>query len=292
LPVGAGGLNQVVLTVFGGNVSEADAQKYPIIITKRPVGVESNLSDEQKANLPNFSGNLDTGINLEGPQGPQGETGARGPQGIQGPTGPQGPAGPEGAEGPVGIEGPAGPQGEIGPQGETGAVPSLDDLLLSEDYEPQIPESNELNILEEGNLIESAIAKLDGNVELISRSIDLLNVIDLDLVNNVLDEEGEPVEGEYEIKIDPKNSIIIINVDEPASLTTISPDGQGSSFAIGQRLTIIAGEDTNNVTVTETVAGNIKVPEGTVVLSENDVLELIFDGTNWLQTSYSQNSQE
>jgi len=46
-----------------------------------------------------------TGVNAQGPAGPQGETGATGAQGPAGATGPQGPTGATGPQGPMGPEG-------------------------------------------------------------------------------------------------------------------------------------------------------------------------------------------
>ncbi len=104
-----------------------------------------DLTPEQKAELTGpsgasphigengnwFVGELDTGVQAQGAQGPkgeqgpQGETGATGPKGEQGPQGETGATGPKGEQGPQGAQGPQGvkgPKGEQGPQGDTGAT--------------------------------------------------------------------------------------------------------------------------------------------------------------------------
>lgn len=82
-----------------------------------------DLTPEQKAELTGpsgaspyigengnwFVGELDTGVQAQGAQGPKGE---QGPQGDTGATGPKGEQGPQGVQGA---------QGEQGPQGDTGA---------------------------------------------------------------------------------------------------------------------------------------------------------------------------
>ena len=82
-----------------------------------------DLTPEQKAELTGpsgtspyigengnwFVGELDTGVQAQGAQGPKGE---QGPQGDTGATGPKGEQGPQGVQGP---------KGEQGPQGDTGA---------------------------------------------------------------------------------------------------------------------------------------------------------------------------
>ena len=88
-----------------------------------------DLTPEQKAELTGpsgaspyigengnwFVGELDTGVQAQGAQGPKGE---QGPQGDTGATGPKGEQGPQGVQGPKGEQG---PQGATGPQGDTGA---------------------------------------------------------------------------------------------------------------------------------------------------------------------------
>ena len=110
-----------------------------------------DLTPEQKAELTGpsgaspyigengnwFVGELDTGVQAQGAQGPkgeqgpQGDTGATGPKGEQGPQGAQGPKGEQGPQGDTGVTGPKGeqgpqgaqgPKGEQGPQGDTGAT--------------------------------------------------------------------------------------------------------------------------------------------------------------------------
>ena len=90
-----------------------------------------DLTPEQKAELTGpsgaspyigengnwFVGELDTGVQAQGVQGPKGE---QGPQGAQGPKGEQGPQGVQG------------PKGEQGPQGDTGAC--VYNLLDNSDF--------------------------------------------------------------------------------------------------------------------------------------------------------------
>ena len=96
-----------------------------------------DLTPEQKAELTGpsgaspyisengnwFVGELDTGVQAQGAQGPKGE---QGPQGAQGPKGEQG---PQGAQGPQGVQG---PKGATGPQGDTGAC--VYNLLDNSDF--------------------------------------------------------------------------------------------------------------------------------------------------------------
>ena len=93
-----------------------------------------DLTPEQKAELTGpsgaspyigengnwFVGELDTGVQAQGAQGPKGE---QGPQGAQGPKGEQGPQGDTGA---------TGPKGEQGPKGDTGAC--VYNLLDNSDF--------------------------------------------------------------------------------------------------------------------------------------------------------------
>ena len=90
-----------------------------------------DLTPEQKAELTGpsgaspyigengnwFVGELDTGVQAQGAQGPKGE---QGPQGAQGPKGEQGPQGVQG------------PKGEQGPKGDTGAC--VYNLLDNSDF--------------------------------------------------------------------------------------------------------------------------------------------------------------
>ena len=76
-----------------------------------------NLQEQVQKNKED----IEKGIGIPGPQGPQGEAGPQGPQGPQGEQGPKGdagPAGPRGQEGPQGIQGPRGPRGIQGPSGD------------------------------------------------------------------------------------------------------------------------------------------------------------------------------
>lgn len=88
-----------------------------------------NLQEQVQKNKED----IEKGIGIPGPQGPQGPVGPEGPMGPVGPdghTGPQGPQGPVGPKGPQGIQGPRGPRGEQGPAGEKGAdgTVSFDEL--------------------------------------------------------------------------------------------------------------------------------------------------------------------
>ena len=99
-----------------------------------------DLTPEQKAELTGpsgaspyigengnwFVGELDTGVQAQGAQGPKGE---QGPQGAQGPKGEQG---PQGVQGPKGEQGPQGDTGATGPQGDTGAC--VYNLLDNSDF--------------------------------------------------------------------------------------------------------------------------------------------------------------
>lgn len=99
-----------------------------------------DLTPEQKAELTGpsgaspyigengnwFVGELDTGVQAQGAQGPKGE---QGPQGAQGPQGVQG---PKGEQGPQGDTGATGPKGEQGPKGDTGAC--VYNLLDNSDF--------------------------------------------------------------------------------------------------------------------------------------------------------------
>ena len=90
-----------------------------------------DLTPEQKAELTGpsgaspyigengnwFVGELDTGVQAQGAQGPKGEQGPRGAQG------------PKGEQGPQGVQG---PKGEQGPQGDTGAC--VYNLLDNSDF--------------------------------------------------------------------------------------------------------------------------------------------------------------
>ena len=76
-----------------------------------------NLQEQVQKNKDD----IEKGVGIPGPQGPQGEVGPQGPQGPEGPQGPKGdtgPAGPQGQEGPQGIPGPRGPRGIQGPSGD------------------------------------------------------------------------------------------------------------------------------------------------------------------------------
>ena len=84
-----------------------------------------DLTPEQKAELTGpsgaspyigengnwFVGELDTGVQAQGAQGPKGDQGL---QGVQGPKGEQGPQGDTGATGPKGDTGATGPKGDTG----------------------------------------------------------------------------------------------------------------------------------------------------------------------------------
>ena len=99
-----------------------------------------DLTPEQKAELTGpsgaspyigengnwFVGELDTGVQAQGTQGPKGE---QGPQGEQGPKGEQG---PQGAQGPKGEQGPQGDTGATGAKGDTGAC--VYNLLDNSDF--------------------------------------------------------------------------------------------------------------------------------------------------------------
>ena len=99
-----------------------------------------DLTPEQKAELTGpsgaspyigengnwFVGELDTGVQAQGAQGPKGE---QGPQGAQGPNGEQG---PQGVQGPKGEQGPQGDTGATGAKGDTGAC--VYNLLDNSDF--------------------------------------------------------------------------------------------------------------------------------------------------------------
>ena len=99
-----------------------------------------DLTPEQKAELTGpsgaspyigengnwFVGELDTGVQAQGAQGPKGE---QGPQGAQGPKGEQG---PQGMQGPKGGQGPQGDTGATGAKGDTGAC--VYNLLDNSDF--------------------------------------------------------------------------------------------------------------------------------------------------------------
>lgn len=99
-----------------------------------------DLTPEQKAELTGpsgaspyigengnwFVGELDTGVQAQGAQGPKGE---QGPQGAQGPKGEQG---PQGVQGPKGEQGPPGDTGATGAKGDTGAC--VYNLLDNSDF--------------------------------------------------------------------------------------------------------------------------------------------------------------
>lgn len=99
-----------------------------------------DLTPEQKAELTGpsgaspyigengnwFVGELDTGVQAQGAQGPKGE---QGPQGAQGPKGEQG---PRGVQGPKGEQGPQGDTGATGAKGDTGAC--VYNLLDNSDF--------------------------------------------------------------------------------------------------------------------------------------------------------------
>ena len=99
-----------------------------------------DLTPEQKAELTGppgaspyigengnwFVGELDTGVQAQGVQGPKGE---QGPQGAQGPKGEQG---PQGVQGPKGEQGPQGDTGATGAKGDTGAC--VYNLLDNSDF--------------------------------------------------------------------------------------------------------------------------------------------------------------
>ena len=99
-----------------------------------------DLTPEQKAELTGpsgaspyigengnwFVGELDTGVQAQGAQGPKGE---QGPQGAQGPKGEQG---PQGVQGPKGEQGLQGDTGATGAKGDTGAC--VYNLLDNSDF--------------------------------------------------------------------------------------------------------------------------------------------------------------
>ena len=99
-----------------------------------------DLTPEQKAELTGpsgaspyigengnwFVGELDTGVQAQGAQGPKGE---QGPQGAQGPKGEQG---PQGMQGPKGEQGPQGDTGATGAKGDTGVC--VYNLLDNSDF--------------------------------------------------------------------------------------------------------------------------------------------------------------
>ena len=108
-----------------------------------------DLTPEQKAELTGpsgaspyigengnwFVGELDTGVQAQGAQGPKGE---QGPQGAQGPKGEQG---PQGVQGPKGEQGPQGDTGATGAKGDTGAC--VYNLLDNSDFAHPINQRGE-----------------------------------------------------------------------------------------------------------------------------------------------------
>ncbi|MCE2928917.1 MAG: collagen-like protein [Candidatus Caenarcaniphilales bacterium] len=85
--------SKVILKLSGGNIPEAKAQQYLVLILSKPesfVQEETSISEED-VSIPETS----TG-GFEGPAGPQGP---------QGPNGPQGPAGPQGTSGAAVVHG-------------------------------------------------------------------------------------------------------------------------------------------------------------------------------------------
>lgn len=105
-----------------------------------------DLTPEQKAELTGpsgaspyigengnwFVGELDTGVQAQGAQGPKGE---QGPQGDTGATGPKGEQGPQGDMGATGAK------GEQGPKGDTGAC--VYNLLDNSDFAHPINQRGE-----------------------------------------------------------------------------------------------------------------------------------------------------
>lgn len=111
-----------------------------------------DLTPEQKAELTGpsgaspyigengnwFVGELDTGVQAQGAQGPKGE---QGPQGAQGPKGEQG---PQGVQGPKGEQGPQGDTGATGAKGDTGAC--VYNLLDNSDFTNPVNQRGETSM--------------------------------------------------------------------------------------------------------------------------------------------------
>ncbi len=309
------------LEVSGGGTSSSSPEIFPLILVKRPAGVI--FDDGNTAGSPTVDNSGVIG-GAQGPAGPQGPTGATGATGAQGPggssgaTGSQGPAGAPGAQGPVGATGAQGPAGAVGATGATGAQGPVGATGAQGPVGPQGPAVDSNGITHLPNLVlagktgellninGSLAVKEDFNVNgLVTLNGTNLNLpngmtvngrvafmpstsVELDTLSNTL------IPNERYVDVSDTNVIVISNNNANTDVITELRGG-----ITGQLVTFTMDPlSTNTVTIIDNdtnTADHINLqeglgsPDGTIVFTAGDTLQLININGSWFQLSISNN---
>lgn len=230
-----------------------------------------------------------------GPQGPVGATGSQGPVGATGATGAQGPVGATGSQGPVGATGPAGAVGPQGPAADQNGITHLPNLVLAGKTGVLLNVNGSLAVKEDFNV--NGLVTLNGtNLNLpngmtINGRVAFMPATSAEVstLSNTL------VPNERFVDVTDTNVIVISN--NGASTDVITELRGGIS---GQLVTFTMDPlSTNTVTIIDNdtnTADHINLqeglgsPDGTIVFTAGDTLQLININGSWFQLSISNNS--
>lgn len=297
------------LEVSGGGTSNSSPEIFPLVLVKRPVGVV--FDDGNTAGAPTVDSSGVVG-GAQGPVGPQGPSGTAGAQGVQGPvgsvgpagsigaTGAQGPVGATGSQGPVGATGPAGAvgaTGPVGPQGPTAdqnGITHLPNLVLAGTTGMILNINGSLAVKEDFNV--NGLVTLNGtNLNLpngmtINGRVAFMpsTSVELDTLSNTL------IPNERFVDVSDTNVIVISNNNANTDVITELRGGIS-----GQLVTFTMDPlSTNTVTIIDNdtnTADHINLqeglgsPDGTIVFTAGDTLQLININGSWFQLSISNN---
>lgn len=266
IPDSVDSLLQVTLKISGGDVNASAPQEFARILTKKPVGFtgDGNIAGTP----PSLPTTTISGIILEGAQGPKGENGA------------------VGATGPKGADGVAGPQGPVGPvplnypgTSIVGDVPSA--IIFSGNLAGDVTgpmsataisnatiTSKQLNggyvaaagTVANGNTLQSAIAKIDGNSIANANAIIATNaVLGIPASTNSLGQiVRRDASGDFAANIITANSFSgPLTGNVTGNLTGQVVTGTQSSIT-----TLPAATSIGTSGITTTFSGPISVPQG------------------------------
>ncbi len=261
IPSDVDSLVQVTLKISGGDVSSSVPQEFARILAKQPAGFNGeDLGGGIGSTATSLPSGTSSGIISQGPAGPRGENGATGSRGLDGTPGPQGPIGPV----PLSYPG-SSIVGDVASAvsftgslaGDVTGTQSSTSIANSVVLNKQLSGSYAAaaGVVAGGDSIQTAIAKLDGNITVNSNSIIsvngsvLANKAYLDTVN------GKVATNTANIATNTSN--IATNASNIAGLTSVlgTPTSSNTANQIVKR--DASGNFAANVITANSFSGNV-----------------------------------
>ncbi len=281
---------KMTLQISGGDIPATSPQNYTILILNEPSLAGLGTLDNGDLTIPEIPESVTSTLGIPGPTGPAGPQGEKGLTGLTGLTGAQGAQGVQGPQGPTGPQGPA-PSSFDGAN-ITGTVANANHATTA-DSATTATSANTATSLSNASknlALAGSAGTLTLNIPSGGNTLSVPSTGTSLLTNTSM----LPIASGGTVDMDSINTFSAANInfvvltDSNTNFAGVADLNTITGGVLGQKLTIVFNGTVRLVDNNSGTANTMNIVSTTFFTADNTV-ELIYNGTYWVELGRSQN---